>query len=235
MLFTSGTRLAKSRRIIPSTMGVTMNDVFWRYFWATLVAVVLAAASAAGGVYLTEILADPSSDWDGDGEVSTRGDEWIEVINTGPEVVDLAAYYMRDALGEDPQLQLSGVLSPGGIKVFYGSDAEAWQTQTGLSVSGLSLNNAGDQLELYLGDPTGSGATLVDIVIYPDHTGDDDRSLARVLPDGSWVLFDGLNPYGGSLEPTGTGCLPSPNVFNDCVNLVPTEEVGWGEFKQRYR
>ncbi len=184
-------------------------------------------------VLVSEILADPATDWDGDGGLSSRGDEWVEIVNTGPETVDLSDYYLRDALGDDPQIRFAGLLAPGETALFHGSDAEAWQAAEGLSATGLSLNNAGDMLELFLGHPL-EGGTLVDAVIYPDHAGVDDRALGRFLPEDVWVLCDGLNAYGGAQEPQGTGCPPTPGAPNVCEGLVPTEARSWGAVKADY-
>ncbi len=186
-------------------------------------------------VLISEVLPDPASDWDGDGEVSSRGDEWVEVINTGPDAVDLGDYYLRDALGDEPQLRLSGSLAPGGTALFCGSDAQLWQAQEGLSSTGLSLNNAGDMLELFRGHPLLPEAVLVDALIYPDHVGVDDRSIARFLPEDEWILCDGLNDYGGDHEPMGTGCMPTPTEVNACDGLVAAEERSWGKVKSDYR
>ncbi len=190
---------------------------------------------APAEVLISEVLPDPASDWDLDGEVDSRGDEWVEVINTGPDPVDLGDYYLRDALGDDPQIRFSGVLESGAAAVFHGSDAQLWQAQEGLGSSGLSLNNAGDMLELYLGDPRLGDSTLVDALIYPDHAGVDDRALARFLPENVWVLCDGFNPYGGAQEPPGTGCYPTPGEPNTCDGLVANEHSSWGQVKTDYR
>ncbi len=201
---------------------------------AILVGVALsAAAPALASVLLSEILADPASDWNGDGQVTARGDEWIEVLNTGPQIVDLADYYLRDALGAEPHLRLSGMLAPGQVAVFYGSDAEAWQASVGLTITGLSLNNAGDTVELLLGDPLQPGSQLADAYIYLPHEAVDDRASGR-LADLTWGLFDGLNPYTGTLLPAGTGCMPSPGLPNNCQPLVPGEAVTWGGVKSLF-
>lgn len=189
--------------------------------------------TADAAVLVSELCGDPASDWSGDGAVDSRDDEWIEIINTGPETVDLAAYYLRDALGDEPHLQLSGVLAPGTTALFSGVDAAAWQQDVGLSISGLSLNNAGDMIYLYLGHPQDPSATLLDLAPYPDHAADDDRSIARV--EDEWVLCDGLNPYGGALEPVGTGCAPTPGEVNACEGLVAAEIRCWGEIKTLWR
>ncbi len=195
----------------------------------------LYGGAADAAVLIAEICADPASDWDGDGAVDSRDDEWIEILNTGPEAVDLTAYYVRDALGDGPHLRLSGVLAPGASAAFLGSDAAAWQAESGEGSAGLSLNNAGDLVQLFLGHPLEADAVMVDVVAYDDHVADDDRSTALMLPEGDWVLCDALNPYGGALEPVGTGCPPTPGAANVCEGLVPNERVDWGHLKSAWR
>lgn len=204
---------------------------------AALPALLLALppAPAHGALWLSEILADPARDWNGSGAVDSRDDEWIEIYNSGPDAVELAGYYVRDALGTEAHLRLSGRLAAGEAAVFYGSDAAAWQAAQGLSVTGLSLNNAGDTVHLYLGDPAQAGAQLVDVYIYADHEAEDDRASGRLRGDGEWALFDGLYPYTGSLMPPATGCEPSPGVPNPCQGLVPATELSWGQVKDHYR
>lgn len=199
----------------------------------TLSLVTLVAPGQAA-ILLSEILADPARDWDGDGAVSSRGDEWIEVMNTGPAAVDLSDYYLRDALGVEPHLRLSGSLGPNAVAVFYGSDADAWQAGQGLPITGLSLNNAGDTVEMHLGDPRLPGAQLVDAYIFADHEAEDDRASGR-MTDLTWGLFDGLNPYGGGQTPIGTGCMPSPGIPNLCHPGLTGEGATWGHVKQTFR
>ena len=133
---------------------------------------------ADGAVIINEILADPASDWDGDGVVDARGDEWVEVLNTGPDAVDLTAYWLRDDAVDGPRLNLFGVLEPGGAAVFYGSQAVAWQQEVGETTAGLSLNNGGDRVVLLRTVP-GSDPLVtedVDAIDYTDHQAEDDRS-----------------------------------------------------------
>ncbi len=193
------------------------------------------ARPVSGAIVLSEMLADPATDWNGSGAVDARDDEWIEVLNTGPAAVELADYFIRDALGTEPHIGLTGRLEVGEAAVFYGSDAAAWQTAAGLTVSGLSLNNTGDTVELWLGDPRNAGAQLVDVYIFADHEAEDDRASGRLQGDGTWALFDGLNPYSGSLQPQGTGCAPTPGVRNPCQGRVPAAAVSWGAVKVQYR
>ncbi|MFH1845003.1 MAG: lamin tail domain-containing protein [bacterium] len=195
----------------------------------------LSVVTAQGALQLSETMADPASDWNSDGEVHFRDDEYVEVTNTGPDPVDLHEYFVRDALGDDAHLNLFGVLNAGEVAVFYGHHAVAWQQEVGLAATGLSLNNGGDTVELWQGDPNLPASQMVDVLIYEDHEADDDRASGRLHLNGDWALFDGLNPYDGTTEPLSTMCDPSPGVLNDCQPLVPAEIVSWGELKTTYR
>ncbi len=42
--------------------------------------------AAAPGPVLNEFLAGPARDWNGNGSISTRDDEWVEVFNAGATV-----------------------------------------------------------------------------------------------------------------------------------------------------
>jgi hypothetical protein len=50
----------------------------------------------------------------------------------------------------------------------------------------------------------------------------------------AWMLFDGANPYSGSLVPPGSGCLPTPGAVNECSTSVSTARTGWGAIKARF-
>jgi hypothetical protein len=202
---------------------------------AVLAVPLLSVTAAFAAVQLSEILADPASDWNGDGEVHFRDDEWIEVTNTGPETVYLTEYFVKDAMDDEAHLNLFGVLAPGEVAVFYGSNAVAWQQENGHAMTGLSLNNGGDEVTLWRGDPGYPGAELVDMYIYVDHEAEDDRASGRLHLGGEWALFDGLNPYVGTTVPLGTGCDPSPDVLNDCQPNVPSAPFSWGTVKVDYR
>jgi hypothetical protein len=192
---------------------------------------------AAGAVVINEILADPASDWDGDGAVDIRGDEWVEVLNTGGEPVDLSAYWLRDDAAGGPRLNLFGMLGPGEAAVFYGSHALAWQEEAGQTAAGLSLNNGGDRVVL-LRTVAGTSPLQyedIDAVDYTDHQAEDDRSCGWNEDRDQWLLFDGLLPYGGSLDPAGTGCLPSPRGPNACGEQVAARDASLGSVKAAFR
>ena len=194
---------------------------------------VLAAAPASAQLLINELLADPASDWNGDGETDSKLDEWVEVYNDGDVAVTLTGYWLRDGLGDTPHLNLFGVLLPGQTAVFYGHHAVAWQRENGAGSSGLSLNNGGDTVQLLrtsANDP--DVLVVVDEYTYPGHVGEDDRACGRASDgEAAWALFDGLNPYAGSTEPLGTGCDPSPGSSNDCAEATPVEAATWSGVK----
>lgn len=205
--------------------------------WALFLVLMMGAIPAGAEVLINEIMADPASDWDGDGAYSYRDDEWVEVVNTGPETVDLTGYWLRDGTGDEAHLNLFGMLAAGDVAVFTGSQAVAYQAERGLPVEGLSLNNVGDTVDLLASIPgtVGPELDLVDSVIYLDHEAEDDRSSGRDHLGQGWFLYDGLNPYGGSQDPPGTGCYPSFSQPNECQVLPTGSSISFGDLKAAYR
>src|SRR6266850_4547696 len=140
-------------------MGRSWEIVVWLLVFAAAAAVVIGivrseAAVTAGPVVaaddlrLSEILAGPARDWDGDGVFDARRDEWLEVENYGAAPVDLGAYRVSDA-DSTIRFAFSGSLAPGAVVLVNGRQAEDWQRSLGRTVSGLSLNNAGDTVILF--------------------------------------------------------------------------------------
>ena len=107
-------------------------------------------SDCAAQLVINEFLADPARDWDGDGALSSRDDEWVEIANLGSAAVDLAGYRLADGEGRPVwRYGFSGTLAAGAVRIVYGSDARAWEEASGFPVYGLSLNNAGDRIALY--------------------------------------------------------------------------------------
>jgi hypothetical protein len=192
-------------------------------------------AAAGEPLIINEVLADPARDWDGDGLVDFKDDEWVEVRNVGIESVDLSTYWLRDDTGDEPHLQLFGQLGPGEVAVFYGSDAVAWQEAQGLATTGFSLNNGGDVVRLLRTIPGRPELELMYVIHYEDHMAEDDRSNGWNEALSDWELFDALLPYNGSLLPAGNGCAPTPGAPNICSGSVASEAVSLGSVKAAYR
>ena len=189
-------------------------------------------ARAASALRLNEFLAGPARDWDGSGAVSTRDDEWVEVVNTGGTPLDLAGHLITDG-DRLPRFGLSGVLDPGARRLVFGSQSVEWERATGFPVFGLSLGNSGDQVMLW--QVVGPDTVLVDSYTYLTHEAGADRAVGRAVDgDPTWRLLDGLNPYSGSTPPLGSGCLPTPDAPNACW-ATPTVPMTWGRLKVMYR
>jgi len=212
-----------------------MRKVF-RFF--VPLAVMLGASLANSRVVLAQVVinefvADPAKDWNGDGVVNSRDDEWIEIVNLGAVSVDLSTYRLSDVDGPRVlRYGFAGTLEPGMVRIVYGSDAKAWEEANKFPVYGLHLNNTGDRPALYR--IVGTDTTLVDSFSYTEASTKDDRALGRRADSPSvWVVFDGLNPCSSSCDPPGTGCVPTPGARNTCTTPVRSET--WGRIKSRYR
>ena len=190
------------------------------------------SACADTPLRLNEIMAGPARDWDGSGTFSSRDDEWVEVVNTGAAVIGLSRFLITDG-DSIPRFALSGSLAAGGRLVIYGKTSYDWERATGHPAFGLSLSNSGDSVLLW--QVAGAETLLVDKYTYRSHEAAADRAIGR-HPDGSgdWALFDGLNPYTGTLSPQGNGCNPSPNEPNLCGE-TPARSLTWGTVKSMYR
>jgi len=192
---------------------------------------ILTAGGASAELLINEALSAPTSDWDSNGEVDSRDDEWIEIINVGAAVESLDGVYLRDGTGDTYHYGFNGSLAPGEVLVVYGAQAVQWQADNDAGSSGLSLNNSGDHLELLRDDGT---VELLDQVDIPPHAADAERSLGRLAVGGVWILFDSLAPYGGSAEPSSTGCEPSPGLANLCEGIVPTQSSSIARLKASF-
>ncbi len=202
------------------------------FLFCLLVVTALAPASVAQ-IRLNEILGDPGTDWNGDGNVDSKLDEWVEITNVGTGSVDLSVFRISDAAAATEfRFALTGMIGPGETRVYYGSDVVAWQAANGVSQLGLSLNNNGDTVFLYKVE--GTDILVDDSRTYATAEVADDRSTGR-LPHGTggWVIFDAMNPYTGTQPPTPTGCAPSPGENPNCP--TPTHSSTWGQIKALYR
>jgi len=217
-----------------------MRDGSWRAqmglgIFLLIFGLLLGAFPVRAAVVINEILADPASDWNGDGEIDTKLDEWVEVHNTGPDGVFLTHYWLRDSLDDTPHLNMFGYLEAGETAVFYGHHAVAWQLENGAGSSGLSLNNGGDTVVLlHTNEDDPDQLDVVDSHAYVSHTAEDDRSTGRHQEGEVWLLFDGLNIYDGTNEPLSTGCEPSPGAPNACPGGTPAEATSWSAVKGRF-
>ena len=191
---------------------------------------IAAPASTGAGVVFNEVLADPASDWNGDGATSFRDDEWIEIVNTGPGAIDLTGWRIASA-DTTWRYEFTGSLAAGGRLLVTGKLSYDWERETGFPAYGLRLGNDGDTVLLWRLAP--GDTTLVDSITYGDEAAEDDRSAGR-LPDGTgeWSIFDEMNPLAPGGDVTGNGCAPTPANVNSCE--TPVETRTWGQVKERF-
>jgi hypothetical protein len=133
-------------------------------------------APKQGDLVLNEIHADPhltQGDANGDGVVSSDGDEFVELVNIASGPLALGGVTISDGLAVRYTFPDSDVLAPGCAVVVFG---------------GLVLNNGGDTVSIGLGD-----TTLTSVTYGPE--GGQDQSLTRA-PDltGGFVLHFTANP-----------------------------------------
>ena len=196
-----------------------------------LTLIALAAPAGAATLQIEEFMAGPARDWDGSGTFSSRDDEWVEVRNVSGAALDLGGYLLTDA-DSIPRYAFSGSLAAGDRFVVYGKTSFDWEHLTGNPAFGLSLGNSGDAVMLW--HVVGTDTTLVDSYTYKSHEAGADRSVGRLNDDGAWSLFDGLDPYTGTLQPGSTGCNPTPAQANTC-SATESEHSTWGGLMRKYR
>jgi hypothetical protein len=125
---------------------------------------------------LNEIHADPhltQGDANGDGFVSSDGDEFVELVNVTGERLPLGSVTISDARAVRYTFPDAEVLAPGCAAVIFG---------------GLVLNNGGDAVTIALGE-----TVLTSVTYGPE--GGQDQSLTRA-PDltGDFVQHLTANP-----------------------------------------
>lgn len=174
-------------------------------------------------IVLNEILADPppdpEGDANGDGVRSTSDDEFVELVNVGPDPVSLEGWTLHDATGVRHEFSAGTVMDPGELLVVFGGG-----TPTGIvsevqvaSTGGLSLNNTADQVRL-----VGMDGLTRDVHDYGAEA-NADQSLIRVPDGGDWTRpFDVgyLLPYSPGASNTGPSAL---------------REESWARLKALYR
>lgn len=199
-----------------------------KYILFLIFALLLTTASSANAsVILNEIFADPATDLTGDANMdgvrSGSDDEFVELLNNGPDETDISGWYISDATSTRHIFPPNTVLSPYSFLVVFGGgtpqlDGVNWQVA---SSGGLGLNNSGDTVSLFNAEPQ-----LIDSVVYGS-IGGNDQSIT-LFPDGEateFVLHSTLEESQGALFSPGTS-VDSRLVLNfDQNEESPTNPV----------
>ncbi len=133
------------------------------------------APPPAGTLMINEVLVDPPDGYDGnrDGAGSARGDEFVELINVGDTVVDLAGATLADSAQVRVTFGPGTRLAPGAVAVVFGGSAPTIAGVVTVPSDGLFLNIDGDGL--YLRRP--GGALVAELTWGAE--GGHDQSLTR--------------------------------------------------------
>jgi phosphatidylserine/phosphatidylglycerophosphate/cardiolipin synthase-like enzyme len=155
--------------------------------------------SGAPALVINELLPNPTG--------TDRGQEFVEIINAGAAPVDLTGWSIGDARATDRHVFGATTLAPGdGIVVFDMGDHSGVPNAISSSSGYLSLNNAGDRVELRAPD-----GAVADAVSYG--TSRDGVSWNRAVDGDSGA---GLVPHAEALDAVGSqspGTLASGRGF----------------------
>jgi hypothetical protein len=156
----------------------------------------------AGTVVINEILADPASgaDPNGDGTASLTEDEFVEIYNGSASTVDLGGSTISDAFGLRHTFQANTVVPAGCTVVVFGGGTPTGSfggaTVTKASTNALGISNAGDTITL-------KDASAVQVATHTfGSEGGNDQSLTR-SPDvtGSFVQHSTAPGAVGNFSP----------------------------------
>lgn len=155
-------------------------------------------------VVINEFLPRAGSDWNGDGETNLR-DEYIELMNIGPEPVNIKGWRLNHIFGLSVTYLLPDVvILPGEKVVFFGAD------------TGLNLSDGGGTIRLL--KPTGVpfDAVTYGLVLAAD------RAWCR-NPDGRGVWQDNCAPSPRRANVPESGARnPTP-----AIAVTPAQQPGY--------
>ena len=207
----------------------------WQVFpWRVLSVCVIAVSSVPeilaaceSGIRIDEVLADPApgtaGDANGDGTRHTYEDEFVELLNLGPDAVDLSGWRLGDddtSIASWFEFPPASLLAPGTRALVFGGG-----TPTGFATAafvddgrlGNGLANGGDSL--FLIDAAGD---TIDSVTSPEWPAD--QSIVRSRQNCSDFLPHADPPGRGDRFSPGT-----PRTILDSISIEPadtTMEVG---------
>jgi C1A family cysteine protease len=158
-------------------------------------------------VLINEVLADPPSGYDanGDGLASTTQDEFVELLNTGSQPLDLSGASLSDALSVRIVIPAGVVLQPGEVLVIFGGGSPNLPGIATLVASRLNLNNTGDTVTLLGAD----GSLLASMTYGPE--GGQDQSLVRAIDADATSAF--VQHTSLSAEPASPGTRTDGSAF----------------------
>ena len=172
-----------------------------------------------GQVIINEIHASPRQDYNGDTLISSRDDEYIELLNVSDTAIDLSGHTISDLAGIRHEFPSGSILPAGHVlTVFGGGTVTGIPGRVQIASSGqLGLNNSGDEIAVH----TLEGA-LVTQAVYGNE-GSYGVALHRTTPADALVRYSAID--GANL--TGS---PGRSTFGDelgTLQISPPAQAGW--------
>ncbi len=167
-------------------------------------------APQPGEIVINEFLADPASDANCDGTINTAQDEFIELVSSTTDTLDLSNVTISDAALLKHTFPVGAYLPPLIAVVVYGGGSPNCTVPADVAVSvastgSLGLNNAGDTITVK--DETG---TIIDTMTYNSSTNDVSWNiLPEGAPGGTYYLHSSISSSNYS-PGVGTNGLPFP-------------------------
>ncbi len=159
---------------------------------------------------LNEFLADPGSvnDANCDGTPSSTQDEFVELVNLGPDALDLSGYTIRDATTVRFTVPPGTVIAANDALVVYGGGTAACPNVDGTALVGgtLSLNNTADTIVV----ADAVGTVLISYTYGAEADNDASQVLAPELTGTVYVSHAGA---AGSLGTQSAGTLANGQPF----------------------
>jgi hypothetical protein len=140
-------------------------------YLVSLICIFMTVNATGANIVINEMLANPASDWNENGDIGGMDDEFVELFNSGKESVDVSGYVIKDTVFRSTQgeykIPNGTTIKPGEFLTIFVSSSSVFQ------------GNDGDCIKLF-----DSSGNLVDQKEYEATTAD--VSFARISDGGKW-------------------------------------------------
>ncbi|MCC6621872.1 MAG: lamin tail domain-containing protein [Deltaproteobacteria bacterium] len=110
------------------------------------------AVTAGPKVLVSEIMARPGADYNGDGTTSATSDEYVEIVNAGAAPAVLTGWSLSDSYGVRHVFGNGATIPPGGAMIVFAGGTPSLVAGTTIvtkaSTGALGLNDTGDTVKL---------------------------------------------------------------------------------------
>jgi len=158
------------------------------------------------------------------GTLASSSDEWIELLNTTDENIDLSGWILTD--GNDLQLHLQGTIAPNSFFLLERMDDSTIANVSADHIYSGNLRNDGETLRLF--DPSGSTVDSANIVGGAWPAGDSGSRFSMERrgggdQSGNWATFTGWGGNGHDID--GNPIRGTPRQHNSIFFASPTPSL----------